>query len=195
MLGVGMAFSRSGRRVASRGARLAITIIALAALAPFIYFYWITHISDGELTEKPVWVMLQGLAMDDSTNAQPGPLLHPDRDYGLLALGVPGRGPAIDDQGTVPSSTRMWLVLNDHSASRTLRQIDRWVRAKVRLRDWARGPGSLCGRLCHCLFADDLPLNGSVRAVRLRPGRPGRGTARRRSPARAAARSARPGSA
>lgn len=142
MLGVGMAFSRSGRWVASRGARLAIAIIAMAALAPFIYFYWLTHISDGELTEKPVWVMIQGLAMDHSTNAQPGPLLHPDRDYGLLALGVPGRGPAIDDQGTGPSSTRMWLVLNDHSASSTLRQMNRFAGYELRC-GYVTGLGAL----------------------------------------------------
>lgn len=115
------------RRPASRGWKLAILLFVVAALAPFIYFFSITHISDGELTEKPVWVLLQGLAMDDSTNGRTGPLLHSDRDHGLLVLGVPGLGRAIDDQGSGPSSTRMWIVLNDHSASRTLRQTNRFA--------------------------------------------------------------------
>lgn len=112
-------------RLGSRGARLAIALIALAVLAPLLYLYWITHVSDGELTEKPVWAMLQGLAMDAGNNALPGPLLH--RQDGYAALGVPGRGPATDDQGTGPASTRMWIVLNDHSASHTLRQVNRFT--------------------------------------------------------------------
>lgn len=106
---------------------LAIILFAFMGLSPLIYAGWIRLSSDGELTEKPVWVMLQGLAMDDSTNGREGPLLHRDRDQALLALGVPGRGPATDDQGTGPASTRMWIVLNDHSASRTLRQTNRFA--------------------------------------------------------------------
>jgi hypothetical protein len=137
-----MAFSQPGRRPIARGVKLIMTLVGLAALAPFICLHWLTHISDGELTEKPVWVMLQGLAMDDSTNAQAGPLLHPDRDHGLLALGVPGRGPAIDDQGTGPSSTRMWIVLNDHSTSRTLRQTNRFVGYELRC-GYVTGLGAL----------------------------------------------------
>ena len=107
-----------------RGARLAIALIALAVLAPVLYVYWLTHVSDGELTEKAVWAMLQGQAMDARSNAQPGPLLH--RQQGYVALGVPGRGAPLDDQGTGPASTRMWIVLNDHSASQTLRQTNRF---------------------------------------------------------------------
>jgi hypothetical protein len=116
-----MAFDRSRRRVA----KLAIILVSLAVLASAIWLYWILHTSDGELREKPVGAMLQGLAMDDGTNAQTGPLLH--RENARVALGVPGRGLAMDDQGTGPASMRMWIVLNDHSASRTLRQSNRFA--------------------------------------------------------------------
>jgi hypothetical protein len=121
---------QQGRAHSPRVTKLVIAVILLGVLAPAIYFYWIFHASDGELAEKPVWAMLQGLAMDDSTNGQAGPLLHNGNGY--IALGVPGRGAGIDDRASGPSSTRMWIVLNEHSGSRTLRQMNRFAAYDLR---------------------------------------------------------------
>jgi hypothetical protein len=100
-------------------------LLSMIAVAGAIVLALPMLASDGELAEKPILVMLQGRMMDATDNRRAGPLLYQD-DRNNAALGVPGAGDPIDDQGIGPVSNRMWIALNDHSSLQTIRQANRF---------------------------------------------------------------------
>ena len=97
----------------------AIMLIPVAAFGSF--FYWSMR-SHGALDEIPVRAALIDADNLDRGNPVRGPVLWHEPDSDLVLLGIPGVGAPLEEVANPPAPTRSWLVLNEHSPSKEVKQ-------------------------------------------------------------------------
>jgi len=98
------------------GAIMMIPVIAFGT-----FFYWEMR-SHGALDEIPVRAALIDADNLDRGNPAAGPILWHKPDSDLVLLGIPGIGAPLEEVANPPAPRRAWLVLNEHSPSRELKQ-------------------------------------------------------------------------
>jgi hypothetical protein len=77
--------------------------------------------------DERAWARLQGIEYRDRANTIPGPILKTSPD-GLAYLGIPGIGAPNVGRTDPPASQRSWIVLNEHSPTGRVRQINTYAK-------------------------------------------------------------------
>ena len=107
--------------------RAAIWLLAAAAGVAVVY-YIVSIFSRGELAEKSIWAVVQGVE-DEHRDAAPSdtPLLIENaKDSGLSLLGLPAGGASC-----APKCPFVWVVLNRDGSDGAAMQMPRDVKGRV----------------------------------------------------------------
>jgi hypothetical protein len=96
-------------------------IMMIPVIAFGTFFAWEMR-SHGDLGEIPVRAALIDADNLDRGNPAAGPVLWHEPDSNLVLLGIPGVGAPLEEVANPPAPTRSWLVLNEHSPSKEVKQ-------------------------------------------------------------------------
>jgi hypothetical protein len=80
---------------------------------------------DGELADKPAWAALQRVEFDDRSSSLKGTELR-RLPEGYVVLAEQGRGEILDGYVAGPQPRRSWIMLNEHTAGKKVKQMGRF---------------------------------------------------------------------